>query len=678
MIQRNTEHKDDRLMEEQGKDGRSLQKSTVAVSFEHNDKGTAAARNNGVGSTAANNGGITQTMTSFDDDTTFDHGQTGATSVAPHKKLNTIKTTIEEDDDDSKHLLSDEDLAWKLHQELNAGSPVFRTRSQRGGSKGRSSLAEPALRGNTAKERKVTADNEETTSKKIKKENKRKRGARHGTGDGEDMRRSPRGIASGKELDDSAANQESGHKGSGKARSRKGKPRVAAEGGDGNHRDGPARRTKKVLPKIPKLPMVRQGVHWYRARVLKEDKQRILVEFAGYEHSLPSTWLPKYCDRVWLGSYKGKDWRYQGDGAWVPKKGIINRIINAEEYGISAESVEDSEQPITAHESIGGAGKTPTVGTPNLLSDVASMDADDAPPMRKRKAQASGKESNESASRKARSRKKVFSQHNDGKSKQYSSKSGNDCAKDDSDEIARRERPKRHTKPTKLLNSTDFAVDAEVDMMDSDLNNGLVDAAGALVTHSRVLSANGFLNGSKSDSNRYFNDCLNSLDEQEALAALAEMPASPASFPGLVDAEAMLENSREALLEAYTNRKKSSQNGKKTTRKQWKRPYKSEPDLHRSQTAESISTAQRMFGGLLHAVSSRIGNGIQRSISMPIATTQSPKTCAWSPHIWSSGVSPADGEPAIVQVPKSLIQKALLSPKYMVENSKRPPVPLFY
>jgi hypothetical protein len=43
------------------------------------------------------------------------------------------------------------------------------------------------------------------------------------------------------------------------------------------------------------------------------------AEFTGFESTTPSSWMPKDSERLWRGSYKGKDWRYIGDGAWEPK-----------------------------------------------------------------------------------------------------------------------------------------------------------------------------------------------------------------------------------------------------------------------------------------------------------------------------------------------------------------------
>ena len=42
------------------------------------------------------------------------------------------------------------------------------------------------------------------------------------------------------------------------------------------------------------------------------------AEFTGLEDAGP-IWLPQDCERIWRGSYKGRDWRYLGDGAWEPK-----------------------------------------------------------------------------------------------------------------------------------------------------------------------------------------------------------------------------------------------------------------------------------------------------------------------------------------------------------------------
>ncbi|WPT17941.1 hypothetical protein PSENEW3_00005943 [Picochlorum sp. SENEW3] len=62
--------------------------------------------------------------------------------------LNGSGTSSRAEEEDST-LLSDEEIAWKLHQELNATSPMFRTRSRRQ----KSNLAESSLGNGGAPER---------------------------------------------------------------------------------------------------------------------------------------------------------------------------------------------------------------------------------------------------------------------------------------------------------------------------------------------------------------------------------------------------------------------------------------------------------------------------------------------------------------------------------------------
>ncbi|GAB4815866.1 hypothetical protein N2152v2_002912 [Parachlorella kessleri] len=79
-------------------------------------------------------------------------------------------------------------------------------------------------------------------------------------------------------------------------------------------------RARGRLPKIPKLPMVRQDDSgWYRARLLEDAGERVLLEFTGFEGQFVPMWLPRTSDRIWRGSYKGKDWKHLGGGAWEPK-----------------------------------------------------------------------------------------------------------------------------------------------------------------------------------------------------------------------------------------------------------------------------------------------------------------------------------------------------------------------
>ena len=36
----------------------------------------------------------------------------------------------------------------------------------------------------------------------------------------------------------------------------------------------------------------------------------VAAEFTGFEEQTGPLWLPKDSDRIWRGSYKGRDWRY--------------------------------------------------------------------------------------------------------------------------------------------------------------------------------------------------------------------------------------------------------------------------------------------------------------------------------------------------------------------------------
>lgn len=75
------------------------------------------------------------------------------------------------------------------------------------------------------------------------------------------------------------------------------------EGGGGGACSGKPR-------KIPKLPMVRYNRKWYRCRTLKSTAARVQLEFGGFESAPAPFWLPTDSDRLWRGSYKGKDWRH--------------------------------------------------------------------------------------------------------------------------------------------------------------------------------------------------------------------------------------------------------------------------------------------------------------------------------------------------------------------------------
>jgi hypothetical protein len=155
---------------------------------------------------------------------------------------------------------------------------------------------------------------------------------------------------------------------------------AAAAGGPAGGGAKPKRQRK-----IPKLPMVRHCKKWYRARLLKEATARVLLgarclfflrppastvaatgpaglgsaartpvplsrtaadvfskwvllepvqacasgvacgaaEFTGFEEQTGSLWLPKDSDRIWRGSYKGRDWRYLVRPARGARRGAL-------------------------------------------------------------------------------------------------------------------------------------------------------------------------------------------------------------------------------------------------------------------------------------------------------------------------------------------------------------------
>lgn len=93
---------------------------------------------------------------------------------------------------------------------------------------------------------------------------------------------------------------------------------LAAVAEDGGRVEPAAERTHKPR-KIPKLPMVLHGDCWYRARLVQDDGRQVLLEFPGFVGEGAVVWLARDSDRIWKGSYKGKDWKYLGDGAWAPK-----------------------------------------------------------------------------------------------------------------------------------------------------------------------------------------------------------------------------------------------------------------------------------------------------------------------------------------------------------------------
>eukprot|EP00210_Caulerpa_lentillifera_P009336 g8900.t1 len=89
---------------------------------------------------------------------------------------------------------------------------------------------------------------------------------------------------------------------------------------NGRRRRASMPQLKSTEFKLPRLPMIRSGEYWYRARIKDENHENIYVEFTGFEDSnLKPFWIAKDSDDVFKGSYSGKDWKHLGDGAWEPK-----------------------------------------------------------------------------------------------------------------------------------------------------------------------------------------------------------------------------------------------------------------------------------------------------------------------------------------------------------------------
>lgn len=512
-----------------------------------------------------------------------------------------IRTKVEDDS-----ILSDEELAWKLHAELNTASPTLRTRSLRtksnnlggegaeGAEGGEPEPTSDDLDGGDRKnrrdgkhERADTADNggrTENSGRKrgVEKQSRGKRMDRNNATEaskkgrskesGKMPRRSPRALETvevrrmeeeeeekeeqkdkvrvddrkhgnrarvksrsepskdGNAEEEGLDHVEGSRKGAEgavekpevkpavkKGRSRKGKPSVAAGGavqeiktGGGNKRGRSASKvgSKKPVPKIPKLPMVKEGAHWYRTRVLKETDKRIHVEFAGYEHTMPATWLPKFSERVWLGSYKGKDWRYQGDGAWVPKNGINNRIITVEDYDVDAGAVgKDAGGDIQdrSHRKRSRSGDKPN-GPRDGAEDGRSVSADNSsesggdigieevdkadvsmpsgdgeeeadrelasknrnPRARDvlRTGASNSNSENDPRANNASGGRKAARSRKRGASSESSKKQSGDLGGSE-----RRHRPKRSTKKTALFNNADFSLEIDADSEGTNGNN---------------------------------------------------------------------------------------------------------------------------------------------------------------------------------------------------------------
>jgi len=85
---------------------------------------------------------------------------------------------------------------------------------------------------------------------------------------------------------------------------------VASPAASGGTSDGGGTITADGLATLPKLPMVRHGKQWLRCKTLRATSSKVQLECCGFVGEKPAFWLPLTSDRLWRGSYKGKDWRH--------------------------------------------------------------------------------------------------------------------------------------------------------------------------------------------------------------------------------------------------------------------------------------------------------------------------------------------------------------------------------
>jgi hypothetical protein len=64
------------------------------------------------------------------------------------------------------------------------------------------------------------------------------------------------------------------------------------------------------LHQLPNLPMVRHNHRWYRCRTLRTTNKTVQLEFQGFESETTPFTLSLVSNRLWRGSYKGRDWRH--------------------------------------------------------------------------------------------------------------------------------------------------------------------------------------------------------------------------------------------------------------------------------------------------------------------------------------------------------------------------------
>jgi len=201
---------------------------------------------------------------------------------------------------------TDAEIAWRLHQELNAISPMLRTRARKAATSSKASGAE------TAKDEQVPEDEDATLQQSTAAaESPKDASAEHPPpkkGKGmvpvnhfkREVRTRTEKAASAVpakrklpriEDGDPAPSKKKDRKPPAveestapipsepplKHRSSKRRSENAAETGEQRVTSVSKTKLPAKPPKIPKLPMVRQGKRWYRARLVKETDEKALI-----------------------------------------------------------------------------------------------------------------------------------------------------------------------------------------------------------------------------------------------------------------------------------------------------------------------------------------------------------------------------------------------------------------
>jgi hypothetical protein len=204
---------------------------------------------------------------------------------------------------------TDAEIAWRLHQELNAISPMLRTRARKAATSTKASDAENAKEEPTTDDENPTpaepsAAPAESPTKKAAAEQPLSKKVKNTTADDqikrENRTRAEKPLPAAEKRkppqdEDGATTAPPSKKKDkkqppveetsvpnpvavpSKHRSRKGRPEPAAEAGEQRVASSSKPKPPTKPPKIPKLPMVRQGKRWYRARLMKETGEKALI-----------------------------------------------------------------------------------------------------------------------------------------------------------------------------------------------------------------------------------------------------------------------------------------------------------------------------------------------------------------------------------------------------------------